>query len=294
MELKNWMKNLNGNSDLLRLNIPGTHDCVTKYVQFPHISKTQNLTIKQQLLLGIRALDIRVASRAEKLIMVHGKAKAFNSANKLKKPMDLEDVLNQCYEFLDENPTETIIFQFKNDSGTENELCFNNLINTYIRKHENRWFLKNKIPNLDEARGKIYLIRRCKMEKKPNFTDDNTGLDFSLWQEQDEAVPEPLTLKTGGKNSACFIIQDRYKYKPIPRWSECIKPFLDRAEPFGGTYIINYLSTAGGLKGPEKNAEYINPRFIKYPLKSGFYYGTIYCDFPSESLVKKIILTNFE
>ncbi|MCD7722824.1 MAG: phosphatidylinositol-specific phospholipase C domain-containing protein [Clostridiales bacterium] len=294
MNLNKWLQEIDGSCDLLSLNIPGTHDAATKYVWFSYISKTQNLTVMQQLALGVRALDIRVESRGQRLKMVHGIAKAFNTRNKLSHQMDLADVLSQCYAFLRENPGETIIFQFKNDSNKENEKCFNNLFYTYIKGNEDKWYLKNDIPALDMARGKIYLIRRCKMEKKAEFTDLNTGLDFSHWQEQIDAVPEPLVLKAGEGLSKTFIVQDRYKYPPRERWSDCISPFLDKAKPFSGEYIIDYLSTAGGLKGPKRNAAYINARFMEKSLKIGCYYGTVYCDFPDRALVEKIINLNFK
>ena len=292
MNLCKWMAELDSDVPVLQYNIPGTHDSVTQYVQLSHIAKCQNLNIYEQLCLGIRSLDIRVASKNERLKMVHAAAKAFNTPNHFGKQMDLADVLNHCYRFLEENPTETIIFQFKNDSGKENEKCFDNLFYTYIKGYESKWFLENRVPALGEARGKLVLIRRCKMYKKEEFTPINTGIDFSGWVEQDTTEPHPLTLETGGEYNAEFIIQDRYKYKPIPRWNECIKPFLDKSALFSGKYIINYLSTAGGLKGPYGNAKYINAQFMKYKLIKGNYYGTIYCDFPTQELTRKIIETN--
>lgn len=293
MKLNSWMKELEDNREILRLNICGTHDCVTQYVQFSHISKCQNMNIYEQLCLGIRALDIRVQSSGDRLKMVHGIAKAFNTPNHFSHQMDMADVLNHCYRFLDENKSEAIIFQFKNDSGKENEKCFDNLFNTYISKNPNKWFLENRSPLLAEARGKIILIRRCKMADRKNYTDKNTGIDFSKWVEQDNLSPKPLTLKTSGENEMTFIVQDRFKYKPEPRWNDCIKPFLDTMTAFNGTYIINYLSTAGGIKGPYNNSKYINPRFLDYPLDKEKYYGTIYTDFPTEKLVRKITETNF-
>lgn len=288
-----WMQKLDSDIPVLQYNITGTHDCVTQYVQFSHIAKCQNLNIYQQLCLGIRALDIRVASSGNRLVMVHAVAKAFNTPNRFGKQMDLEDVLNHCCRFLEEYPSETIIFQFKNDSGTENEKCFNNLFYTYIKGRENKWFTENRIPALGDARGKIVLIRRCRMENKKEFTNLNTGIDFSGWIEQEETVPAPLLLETSKKNGEAFIVQDRYKYKPVQKWNDCVKPFLDKAKPFDGMYIINYLSTSGGLKGPKKNADYINPQFLNYKLDKTNYYGTIYCDFPTQDLVNKIIETNF-
>ncbi len=294
MKLNSWMKKLDDSREVLRLNICGTHDCVTQYVQFSHISKCQNMNIYEQLCLGIRALDIRVQSKDNRLKMVHGIAKAFNTPNHFSSQMDMADVLNHCYRFLDENKSEAIIFQFKNDSGKKNEKCFDNLFNTYISKKPDKWFTENRSPLLCEARGKIILIRRCKMAESKNYTDKNTGIDFSKWVEQDTAEPSPLILKTSGKNEMTFIVQDRFKYKPEPRWNDCIKPFLDTMTAFNGTYIINYLSTAGGFKGPFNNSKYINPKFLEYPLDMEKYYGTIYTDFPSEKLVKKITETNFK
>lgn len=289
-----WMAQLDDNTKLLNYNLVGTHDCVTQFVQLPHITKCQNRNIYEQLCLGVRALDIRVAAKEKRLVMVHAFAKVFNTPNRFGKQMDFADVLSYCYRFLAENPSEAIIMQFKNDSGDKyDKICFDNLFYTYIKGNENKWFLENRLPLVGEARGKIVLIRRCKKEKRYEFRSNNTGIDFSAWKEQETAVPEPLPLETGGAYSEKFIVQDRYKYKPEPRWTECIKPFLDKSAPFSGTYIINYLSTAGGLKGPRNNAKHINAQFMKYPLDKNRYYGIIYCDFPTKELVNKVIETNF-
>lgn len=294
LDLKTWMGNIEDSRNLLSIDIPGTHDCVTQYVQFSHISKCQDLSINGQLELGIRALDIRVKRKGNRLGMVHGVAKAHNNPSRFSNQMDLGDVLLRCYRFLENYPSECIIIQFKNDNGKENERCFDNLFNTYIKGNEDRWFLENRVPELGEVRGKIVLIRRCKMDtENEKYTDENTGLDFSEWVEQDTAVPEPLVLETHSKDDAVFVVQDRFKYKPEPRWHECVEPFLDSMEPFNGEYVICYLSTAGGRMGPENNARYINPKFMEYELDKSKYYGTVYLDFPYDDLTRKIISNNF-
>ena len=293
MDLRCWQSKIADNTEVLKLNCVGTHDCVTKYVQLSHISRCQNKDIYEQLCMGIRGLDIRVTAKGKRLLMVHGIAKAFNSPNRLSKQMDMRDVLKKCYEFLDENPSETIIFQFKNDNEKQMEQCFDNMYNTYITPNKSKWFLENRSPLLGEARGKIIFIRRCRkydLKKYPL----GTGIDFSGWVEQDIATPEALTLATSGKNKLTFLIQDRFKYKPEAKWKKCVKPFLDAMKPFDGTYIINYLSTAGGVKGPYRNSKYINPEFMTYELNKNYYYGMIYTDFPNEELVEKVVKTNYE
>lgn len=293
INLRKWMEGIDDSRDLLSLNLVGTHDCVTQYVQLPHLARCQDRNIYEQLCLGIRGLDIRVKSKGGRLKMVHAFTKAFVNPSHFSAWMDMEDVLCHCYNFLDRNPSETIVFQFKNDSGKEMEKCFDILYNIYIKANADKWYLENRVPVLSECRGKIVLIRRCEMADREEYNDRNSGIDFSKWVEQDTAVPEPLMLKTSGENEATFIVQDRYKYKPVARWNECIKPFLDTMKPFDGTYIINYLSTAGGYKGPYNNSRYINPHFMDYPLDSENYYGMIYVDFPTPELTRKIIKTNF-
>lgn len=292
MNLRVWMAEIDNGRDILSLNLAGTHDCVTQYVQLSHFARCQNKSIKEQLDIGIRGLDIRVCSRGERLKMVHGICKAFNTPNHLSAQMDMADVLRQCYGFLDENPSEAIVFQFKNDSAKEMEKCFDNLYHTYIVPDCRYWYLADSVPALGDARGRIILLRRCSKYDDRAYPL-GTGIDFSAWAEQDEAVPEPLMLTTSGESPVRFTIQDRFRYKPEPRWSECILPFLDSMKCFDGGYVINYLSTAGGIKGPFFNARFINARFMRYALKTGIYYGMIYTDFPSEQLAEKIIKTNF-
>lgn len=287
--LNSWMQLVPDEVPLYRLCLCGTHDCVTQHIAVPHFLCCQSLDIRQQLALGVRALDIRVRPVKRRLFMVHGAVCARTPGGE---KMDMADVLSACYAFLRKNPSECIVFQFKDDAGRDYEQAFANLFYTYISAKPQMWFLENRVPTLGEARGKIVLIRRCKKDESDrNLTANNSGLDFSRWVEQDTVEPHPLPLAC--TNDVRFLVQDRYKYKPEPRWHDCIRPFLDAAAPFDGTFVIQYLSTAGGLKGPRKNAEIINRYFLAYPLDTKKYYGTVYVDFPSEALVRKLIEQNF-
>ena len=293
INLREWMKEIDSSKNLFELNIPGTHDCVTQFVQLPHFARCQDRNIYEQLNIGVRALDIRVKPKNERLLMIHAFTKAFNTPNRLGKQMDFADVLEHIYNFLERNPSETVIIQFKNDTGKNFEKSFDNLFKTYITPDIEKWYLKNKVPTLGEARGKIVLLRRCLMdESNPKYTDENTGIDFSKWVEQEEVIPDSLLLETGSADGARFIIQDRYKYKAEPKWNDCVKPFLDERKAFCGDYVICYLSTSGGYAGPKNNADFINPEFMKYKIEKGTYLGTVYLDFPTPEITRKIIGSN--
>ena len=292
--LENWMKNVPDEKNIFELNIPGTHDCVTQFVQLSHFAKCQNKSIYSQLCCGVRALDIRVESRKRRLKMVHGITKAFNKPSHFSKQMDFGDVILHIKKFLAENPSEAVIIQFKNDSRREEERCFDILYNEYIKKEPGLFFTQNRVPRMGEVRSKIYLIRRCRADfSKGEYNENESGLDFSRWVEQDTISPDSKTLCTQNAAGDAFVIYDRFKYKPKPRWENLILPTLESARPFCGEYIINYLSTSGGVAGPERNAQYINPKFLNYPLKKENYYGTIYADFADCELCRKIIDLNF-
>lgn len=288
-----WLEAIDDSTKLFQLNIPGTHDSVTQRVQFSHVTKCQDLTIFDQLDIGVRCLDLRVKSKDNALIMVHSIATAKNPQGYFRKQMDMADVLDQCYQFLDKNPSESIIIQFKNDNNKEMERCFDLLFHNYIGKNKARWYVENRIPTLGETRGKLVLVRRCAIDSSnQEYNQQNVGIDFSSWVEQDKLVPEPLLLDTNSVDGAKFLIQDRFKYNPEQKWETCVKPFFDSCEEFSGEYKISYLSTAGGIRNPEYNAKYINANFLDYSLNSNNYYGIIYIDFPTEEITQKIIDTN--
>lgn len=294
INLSRWMENIPAERNLLSLDIPGAHDCAANFIQFSRMSRCQSTDIYGLLKLGIRALDIRVAPHNNKLILVHAVHKAFVSSEKGSRPLEMNDVIKQIKRFLNENPSETVIFQFKNDSEKKMEPCFEMLFNQHISKEKKLWFTENRIPQICEVRGKIVLLRRCAIYhfNKP-YNDDTAGIDFSRWEDQKIATPEPEILLTHSKDDDAFIIQDRYKYAPKPRWEKCLKPFLDSRKAFDGNYIICFTSTAGGFKGPKKNSDYINPRFLEYCLEKDKYYGVLYFDFPTKDITKKVIENNF-
>lgn len=295
INLSKWMEKISDNKPILSLDLPGAHDCATNYVQFSTIARCQNKDIYGLLSIGIRVLDVRVDIRDNSLVLVHSHAKALTSPEKNARQLEMSDVLKSIKRFLGENPTESVIFQFKNDSEKKMNECFELLYRRYISKEPSLWFTENRIPLINEVRGKIVLLRRCEMyaSDKP-YNAENSGIDLSRWINQSSRKPEPLLLKTFSSENAEFLIQDRYKYTAKEKWSRCLLPFLDGRKAFDGQYVICYTSTAGGIiVCPEKNAAYINRKFLSYPLEKDKYYGIIYFDFPSKEIIKKVIENNF-
>ena len=116
VETTDWMANIDGNKRITEINMPGTHDSGTKGTN--SFSECQNTTLTQQMENGVRFLDIRLEAQSDgKLYLVHASVDC-------KSPTDggkfyFEEALQECYEFLDAHPTETVVMSVKKDDGDD-------------------------------------------------------------------------------------------------------------------------------------------------------------------------------
>ncbi len=148
-----WMESIAKDTKLSELSIPGTHDSATQYVSLSPIFQCQDADIQTQLENGYCYLDIRLVLKKDNLILKHNFAKCRKNKSIFSKPLTLDDVLNDIYTFLDEHPSETIIFCVKKENSKDDlnqvKSIFNSKINT------DSWYTENRIPTLNEVRGKI-------------------------------------------------------------------------------------------------------------------------------------------
>ena len=113
-----WMKNY-GNVKLGELHMPGSHDAGTseKYIDLTAVgtnsnAATQNLTIADQIGVGTRFFDLRLASHNKQVVAHHttGGQGAYS-----KVPVD--DVLSAAAAFCAQHPSEVVIFRISHTSG---------------------------------------------------------------------------------------------------------------------------------------------------------------------------------
>ena len=284
----NILSQINDEVFLSELNIAGTHDSATAYVSMENMARCQDKTIAEQLKMGVRLLDIRLTKKGNEFYLIHSLADCFSDKEKTKR-MTFGEVLADCKSFLKENPDETIIISVKQDRGIINRWFFPTFYDKYISDDEESWYLPNKTPTLGECRGKLVLMRRCRVWKSFYKTAEG-GLNFSFWKDQAKKKPKALPLRLNNEYTA--LIQDRYGLDPKTKW-ECSKHYLDIAETSREKFALHYISTSaktnGNLVG---TAEYINKEFMQYPLKKGA--GWIFCDFPTVEQIKKIMTSNIE
>ena len=151
-----WMSQVDDNYNIVDLSIPGTHDSGATHSIFDVAGKCQELSIKSQLNIGVRFLDIRLQLVNDDLNVVH----SFVDQN-LKFSKVLKDVTN----FINKNPSEFLLISLKEDASSKSSTdTFENVLTSLLKQYENVICFDSSLPKtLKEARGKIYILSRCNL-----------------------------------------------------------------------------------------------------------------------------------
>ena len=266
------------------INLFGTHDSLTAFVDMEKVCRCQSLTLGEQLSLGVRLVDIRLNRKKNDFFLVHSLADCYEDKDK-KTPMSFSSVLECCSCFLKENPDEFIVMSVKQDRGIQSRFFFPAFYEKYIKGNEGKWYLGSHIPSVSECRGKIVLMRRCKV--LPSFSrKTDCGLDFSHWKDQGKAWSEKIYPVILNENQKADV-QDRYGLAPERKWHKCAKPFLDSCKCDEDNICVHFISTAYRYKNEDlvRTAKEMNSRFKEYDLDEGK--GWFFFDFPDEDIAKK-------
>ncbi len=282
--MKNFISLLPDEAYLSQVNIAGTHDSCTAYCTMENICRCQSLTVKEQLELGIRLFDIRLYKSGSTFYLCHSLADCFCEADK-KTKLTFEKVLEDFREFLTENPNETLIVSIKQDRGIMNRFFFPAFYEKHIVGNEKQWYLENRLPTVGECRGKMVLMRRCKVFpwwKK----DKSCGLDFSHWRDQGNKRRTKIFPVILNKTQKATV-QDRYGLAPQKKWEKCEKPLLDSFLCDKNNAAVHFISSAYRYKNENltKTAREMNTLFKSYELKDKK--GWFLFDFPDEEIMEK-------
>lgn len=182
---KDVIKNINSNKRMSELSLTGTHESMSYKITDLKF-QTQDLNITEQLLSGVRFLDVSVR-------FVNTKLKIFTRLNDLNHTLD--DLFNEVNTFIDKNDKELVIINLKYDDVKEDDrsrIFSNHLHNCEIFEHDyprliRQWILFEAIGNY---RGKIllstteimfsqcmfFIENNCLLSNK--ISVDNIGSDF--------------------------------------------------------------------------------------------------------------------
>lgn len=272
---RGWMASIKDETCISEISIPGTHDSCALYEPVHPSAKCQNYTIKDQLEMGVRFLDIRGVALINKIGVVHG---PIYQARKL------DYILDECYSFLEENPTETIIMSVKEDfslggSGKK----FNSLVEKYISERSDRWFTENRLPLLGEVRGKIVLFNRYNR-------DSDLGISTAKWidNESFKNIQQSFSLH----------VQDYYHIEKVEdKWEQAEALFEEclACKNRSENLYVNFMSGYTGIiPNIVEVADEMTVKFTDYMDRSGDgCYGIVLFDFASSDLCSSLIEKNF-
>ncbi|MCD3195793.1 phosphatidylinositol-specific phospholipase C [Clostridium botulinum C] len=252
-----WMANLNDNKLLSSISIPGTHDTMS-IGWGGDIAQNQSKTLRNQLISGIRFLDIRLAAYpnySDLLYCYHGFIYLHST---------FREVLDIVTSFLKEHPSETILIRIKQEYTNETNKVFASLLKKILEdsKYLDYVFKGKGIynPKLKELRGKFIILQ--------NF---DGIIEYLLYTEN-------------------FNIQDDYyistNWGLYNKWLK-IKLQLFTANNFylmgTNTKFINYLSGSGGVFPYFVASGHVNPGTYAPRLSTGLTepaFHDYYPDFP--------------
>jgi len=283
-----WMDKIADKTQKLNeLAICGTHDTCTWKWSSANYSRTQDLTVLQQLKIGIRYLDIRLGPDFE---TYHGG----------KNCVSFEDVLKAISDFLAESGSgnETIIMAIAGGDGLasfatdlrdllDGRTADGKITASTATKLKPKWYYENRVPALSEVQGKVVLVRRY-ADTQPN----PPGIDLSMWGPVHD---NDSFTATGIGGVVSVKVQDEYWLTLNSTKKGYIETLLpDMATPArtADNWYINFTS-AGKGEQPSSYSNDINPWLGAVLNFHTSMRGTFVMDYPSAAIVDRIVQFNF-
>ena len=152
-ESAEWMKQLPDDTHLCQMSIPGTHDSGALHSIGDVAGKCQDLSIAEQLAIGVRFLDIRLQLKNDQFVVVH---------SFVDQALTFEKVLEDIHAFMKAHPSETLIISIKKEADTVNSAKgFADALEKKLTEYKEMFAFDKTLPEtLGEMRGKVYVISR--------------------------------------------------------------------------------------------------------------------------------------
>lgn len=283
----NWMSRINDSVKICKMSIPATHD--SGAIKGGHDLQTQDISLEEQLAIGIRGFDIRLKAENGMLNVYHStEFQGITWEN---------DVLPCFVDFLKKHPDEFLVVSMKCEGGSGDDyskLLSRSLLNKDYRKYFVKDFASDL--SLKDCRGKILFIHR-------DFVMDNyLGAQSFGWGDN---VTCNVILRGSNKKEAIASVEDQYQYESVSKAPYKVYVTLEninnaRVEPCDSNkWYISYASaTAIPADGPRDFSDRINTALAHELKMYRKPYGMIYMDFSGTDdaieLVKVVVSSNYK
>ena len=248
-----WMKDIPDNTKLSQMTIPGTHDSCSLFGIC--CARTQTWTLVEQMRAGLRFFDIRLRRIDNTLRAYHGFVDQKET---------FDHILIYAFDFLDKNPTETIIMEIISEYEPKNSTkSFRELYEDDTKTYNDKIVsYNNKDITLGEIRGKLLVVK--------------------VFEGSTSRIPNFLIQNSWSVNFICYMNKKKRK----------IKENLHRAIAINDNQIIlNYLSASSdyAMMTPYTAAKQCN----EIPMRYHGRLGIVLADYPGEDLIEHLINQNF-
>lgn len=267
-----WMSSLDDEARLNSLTLPGTHDSGALHSLAEISGKCQSLSIKEQLKIGVRFLDIRLQLVDDKLKVVHSFVDQLT---------DFADILADMTAFIRENGSEFLIVSLKEDASPKrSDRAFADVLEAMLLSYSEVNPAQALPETVGDARGSIHIMARYK--------NASVGLPcYDGWEDD--------TSFTLGD----IYVQDNYHVSDAEEKIADIRNTYEVARTKTHALVLNYTSCYlascfppiyAGLPAHEINRDTQNALSHEYatgPL------GVLVCDFITAELANTVIGRNF-
>ncbi|XP_056619039.1 1-phosphatidylinositol phosphodiesterase-like [Triplophysa dalaica] len=257
-----WMQTLDDHQLISDITIPGTHDTMALYGG--PAAECQKLSLEDQLMAGIRYLDLRVFASEKKLYVMHGVIYEHSSFPK---------VLKTIKAFLSEFRSETVLVRVKPDLFDKSNVQV--LIQNMIENDSDFW-IQSLIPTMGDVRGKIVFVQKDSFKMGVPLLETDTKGDYEVThvEEKENDIRENLRKA----NEYC-------------------------GDDLQSSVVLTYSSgtgigTLGGMfLTPKRIAKEINPWLYGYldevsSKNPKICFGVVAMDFPGFDLIQMVINFN--
>ncbi len=263
-----WMSYIHDDTKISDISIPGTHDSGATHSIFDVSGKCQDLSVKQQLRVGVRFFDLRLQLVNDEFKIVH---------SFVKQNLSFKKVLKDLSKFIKEYNSEFIIISLKKEASDVNStLDFKEKLTSDLNEYKDIISFDNELPEyINDARGKIYIMDRYGLDY---------GLPLSYWSDD-------TSFEVNN-----YYVQDNYCINDINEKKEDIIKAIEYKKT-SDNIVINFTSCYLDYGFPPtyagSSANKINPWFYDYINESNMKLGIVVMDFMTKDLAKAIYMRNY-
>jgi len=255
-----WMSRVDGSKRVSELSLPGTHDSMS--IKSGDIWQNQTMTLMQQLDSGVRVFDMRTRHINDGFRMHHGI---------IAQDTYFDDVLSDINNFLEANPSETVLFRLRSEHSSENNTrSYEETLKEYLASTTRRYTGSSDNPSLDEVRGQFVILQE--------FSGADYGIPYGNLDKQDDY-----------SFSTNWDLHDK--------WTS-VKNHLNKSKNGSrDTLYMNYLSGAGGSMPYFVSSGHSSPGTSAPRLATGLTtpgWNSSYPDFPRTTCFIGICTISFE